>query len=86
MQSSDVTLRIHGLIVLFPLNAGEKRAALLAEVSRLREGGSGEPDSHNAPLQPCRGTISISSIQLPLKVEFVCSARTGISGYLLLKP
>ncbi|XP_056621481.1 anillin, actin binding protein 2 isoform X2 [Triplophysa dalaica] len=55
----------------------EKRAALLAEVSRLREGGSGEPDSHNAPLQPCRGTISISSIQLPLKVEFVCSARTG---------
>ncbi|XP_057204145.1 anillin, actin binding protein 2 isoform X2 [Triplophysa rosa] len=54
----------------------EKRAALLAEVSRLREGGSGEPDSHNAP-QPCRGTVSISSIQLPLKVEFVCSARTG---------
>ncbi|KTF78735.1 hypothetical protein cypCar_00017986, partial [Cyprinus carpio] len=55
----------------------EKRAALLAEVSRLREGESGEPDSQNAPLKPCRGTVSISSIQLPLKVEFVCSARTG---------
>lgn len=63
------------LICLF--NPGEKRAALLAEVSRLREGESGEPDSQNAPLQPCRGTVSISSIQLPLKVEFVCSARTG---------
>ncbi|XP_051580632.1 anillin-like [Myxocyprinus asiaticus] len=55
----------------------EKRAALLAEVSRLREGVSGEQDSSNASLQPCRGTVSISSIQLPLKVEFVCSARTG---------
>lgn len=55
----------------------EKRTALLAEVSRLREGGSEKTDSHNAPLQPCRGTVSISSIQLPLKVEFVCSARTG---------
>ncbi|XP_059421280.1 anillin-like isoform X3 [Carassius carassius] len=59
------------------LVSSEKRTALLAEVSRLREGKSGEPDSQNAPLQPCRGTISISSIQLPLKVEFVCSARTG---------
>ncbi|XP_058608260.1 anillin, actin binding protein 2 isoform X3 [Onychostoma macrolepis] len=59
------------------LVSSEKRAALLAEVSRLREGESGEPDSQNAPLQPCRGTVSIGSIQLPLKVEFVCSARTG---------
>ncbi|XP_016403179.1 actin-binding protein anillin-like [Sinocyclocheilus rhinocerous] len=59
------------------LVSSEKRAALLAEVSRLRESESGEPDSQNAPLQPCRGTVSISSIQLPLKVEFVCSARTG---------
>ncbi|XP_042631552.1 anillin-like [Cyprinus carpio] len=59
------------------LVSSEKRAALQTEVSRLREGESGEPDSQNAPLQPCRGTVSISSIQLPLKVEFVCSARTG---------
>ncbi|XP_077049856.1 anillin, actin binding protein 2 isoform X3 [Siphateles boraxobius] len=59
------------------LVSSEKRAALVAEVSRLREGESGEPESQNAALQPCRGTVSISSIQLPLKVEFVCSARTG---------
>ncbi|XP_048023668.1 anillin isoform X2 [Megalobrama amblycephala] len=59
------------------LVSSEKRAALLAEVSRLREGESGQPESQNASLQACRGTVSISSIQLPLKVEFVCSARTG---------
>ncbi|KAL0968257.1 hypothetical protein UPYG_G00264380 [Umbra pygmaea] len=61
----------------------EKREALLAEVSRLKElgssvsgdGGDGEPDSSQSQL-PCRGTISISNVQLPLKVEFVCSART----------
>ncbi|XP_055790380.1 anillin-like isoform X7 [Salvelinus fontinalis] len=61
----------------------EKRAALLAEVARLKErGGSvsedlegGEGDSSMSQ-QPCRGTVSISSVQLPLKVEFVCSART----------
>lgn len=59
-------------------DAGEKHAALLAEISLLREGGAGrEPDSHPDSLQPCRGTVSISNIQLPLKVEFVCSARTG---------
>ncbi|KAK9958738.1 hypothetical protein ABG768_010843 [Culter alburnus] len=59
------------------LVSSEKRAALLAEVSRLREGESGQPESQNVSLQACRGTVSISSIQLPLKVEFVCSARTG---------
>ncbi|XP_041693192.1 uncharacterized protein LOC121531797 isoform X2 [Coregonus clupeaformis] len=63
----------------------EKRAALLAEVARLRErgrsvseeleGGDGEGDSSMSQ-QPCRGTVSISRVQLPLKVEFVCSART----------
>ncbi|XP_029524096.1 anillin-like isoform X3 [Oncorhynchus nerka] len=63
----------------------EKRAALLAEVARLKErggsvsedleGGGGEGDSGMSQ-QPCRGTVSISSVQLPLKVEFVCSART----------
>uniref|UniRef100_A0A9J8BXY1 Anillin, actin binding protein 2 n=1 Tax=Cyprinus carpio carpio TaxID=630221 RepID=A0A9J8BXY1_CYPCA len=52
-------------------------SCILSPLSKLREGESGEPDSQNAPLQPCRGTVSISSIQLPLKVEFVCSARTG---------
>lgn len=59
-------------------DAGEKHAALLAEISRLREEGAGrEPDLHADRLQPCRGTVSINNIQLPLKVEFVCSARTG---------
>ncbi|CDQ82846.1 unnamed protein product [Oncorhynchus mykiss] len=63
----------------------EKRAALLAEVARLKEkggsvsedleGGDGEGDSGMSQ-QPCRGTVSISRVQLPLKVEFVCSART----------
>ncbi|XP_034160829.2 anillin isoform X1 [Pangasianodon hypophthalmus] len=60
------------------LVSSEKRAALLAEISRLREGGAGrEPDLHPVRLQPCRGTVSINNIQLPLKVEFVCSARTA---------
>nr|XP_046161816.1 anillin-like isoform X5 [Oncorhynchus gorbuscha] len=61
----------------------EKRAALLAEVTRLRErgisgeleGGDGEGDTSMSQ-HPCRGTVSINSVQLPLKVEFVCSART----------
>ncbi|XP_045065178.1 anillin-like isoform X5 [Coregonus clupeaformis] len=63
----------------------EKRAALLAEVTRLRErgssvseeleGGDGEGDSRMSQ-KPCRGTLHINSVQLPLKVEFICSART----------
>ncbi|KAK3548906.1 hypothetical protein QTP70_021707, partial [Hemibagrus guttatus] len=60
------------------LVSSEKHAALLAEISRLREGGAGrQPDSHPDFMQPCRGAFSISNIQLPLKVEFVCSARTA---------
>ncbi|KAM9854734.1 anillin, actin binding protein 2 [Aulostomus maculatus] len=60
----------------------EKRSALLAEVARLREersSDSGEQDRDYVSQQPCRGTISIANIQLPLKVEFVCSShnRTG---------
>ncbi|XP_029552039.1 anillin-like isoform X2 [Salmo trutta] len=59
----------------------EKRAAMLAEVSRLRERGvSGELEDaegdSSMSQQPCRGTVSINSVQLPLKVEFVCSAHT----------
>lgn len=59
------------------LVTGEKRSALLAEVARLRaerNPESGE-DSLHSSLQPCRGTVSISNIQLPLKVEFVCSSH-----------
>ncbi|XP_035498388.2 anillin isoform X5 [Scophthalmus maximus] len=63
----------------------EKRSALLAEVSRLREERNSElgevagEDGEYVSQQPCRGTISITNIQLPLKVEFVCSShsRTG---------
>ncbi|XP_060892312.1 anillin, actin binding protein 2 isoform X9 [Labrus mixtus] len=58
----------------------EKRSALLVEMARLREErnlGSGEAagkDKEYNSQQPCRGTVSISNIQLPLKVEFVCSS------------
>lgn len=59
----------------------EKRSALLTEMARLRgekssESGetSGENKEYNTQ-QPCRGTVSISNIQLPLKVEFVCSSQ-----------
>lgn len=73
--------------------AGEKRSALLAEVTRLREERSSESgeaagkDGHFNSLQPCRGTVSISNIQLPLKVEFVCSSHSkpGTSSRLFFK-
>ncbi|XP_035013143.1 uncharacterized protein si:dkey-30c15.10 isoform X3 [Hippoglossus stenolepis] len=63
----------------------EKRSALLVEVSRLREernsetGGAAGEDKEYVSQQPCRGTVSITNIQLPLKFEFVCSShsRTG---------
>ncbi|CAN9499497.1 unnamed protein product [Ophioblennius macclurei] len=61
----------------------EKRSALLAEASRLREernseGGEGEgaEGEADAAQQACRGTVSISNIQLPLKVAFVCSSHS----------
>uniref|UniRef100_A0A8C2XQ02 Anillin, actin binding protein 2 n=1 Tax=Cyclopterus lumpus TaxID=8103 RepID=A0A8C2XQ02_CYCLU len=59
----------------------EKRSSLLAEVARLREERSAESaeDGEYVSQQACRGTVSITKIQLPLKVEFVCSShkRTG---------
>ncbi|XP_034033046.1 anillin isoform X2 [Thalassophryne amazonica] len=62
----------------------EKRSALLEEIARLREERSSESgeeaeDRDYVSQQPCRGTVSVSNIQLPLKVEYVCSAhnRTG---------
>ncbi|XP_077953207.1 anillin isoform X5 [Gasterosteus aculeatus] len=63
------------------LVSSERRSALLAEVSRLREEGTSESggDGERVSQQPCRGTVRIADIQLPLKVEFVCSShkRTG---------
>ncbi|XP_034541439.1 anillin isoform X3 [Notolabrus celidotus] len=59
----------------------EKRSALLAEMARLREernSGSGE-NKDSISQMPCRGTVSITNIRLPLKVEYVCSSlnRSG---------
>ncbi|XP_054897269.1 anillin isoform X2 [Poeciliopsis prolifica] len=60
----------------------EKRSALLAEVSRLREERSlqseeaPKKDTDYVSQQACRGTINITNIQLPLKVEFVCSSNS----------
>ncbi|XP_068579935.1 anillin, actin binding protein 2 [Cebidichthys violaceus] len=63
------------------LVSSEKRSALLAEVGRLREERSSESgeDGDYVSQQACRGTVGITEIQLPLKVEFVCSShkRTG---------
>uniref|UniRef100_A0A674N058 Anillin, actin binding protein 2 n=1 Tax=Takifugu rubripes TaxID=31033 RepID=A0A674N058_TAKRU len=57
----------------------EKRSALLAEITRLRdERSSGEAsgeDSACVDQQPCRGTVGITNIRLPLKLEFVCSSH-----------
>ncbi|XP_034734446.1 anillin isoform X2 [Etheostoma cragini] len=65
------------------LVSSEKRSALLAEVARLREErnseDAAEEDREAVSQQACRGTVAITNIQLPLKVEFVCSShsRTG---------
>ncbi|XP_072374651.1 anillin-like isoform X2 [Scyliorhinus torazame] len=60
------------------LIASEKRTALLTELRRLKEEGNavsmGETTKLTNGLEPCRGTISISDLRLPLKAEFVCSA------------
>ncbi|XP_062419141.1 anillin, actin binding protein 2 isoform X6 [Pungitius pungitius] len=54
------------------LVSSEKHSALQAEVARLRESGGDDEDGSQ---QPCRGTVRITNIQLPLKVEFVCSSH-----------
>ncbi|MEQ2309832.1 hypothetical protein AMECASPLE_002556 [Ameca splendens] len=60
----------------------EKRSALLAEVARLREERNlqseeaAKEDTDYVSQQACRGTVSITNIQLPLKVEFVCSSHS----------
>ncbi|KAM4028375.1 anillin [Anomaloglossus baeobatrachus] len=52
----------------------EKRAAMLAELNKLKsEGPQKKPNSHGADSTPSRGFISISEIFLPLKADFVCS-------------
>ncbi|KAM3929207.1 anillin [Leptodactylus fuscus] len=56
------------------LVATEKRAALLAEMNKLKgEGPQKKPIPHGNGSAPSRGLISISEIFLPLKADFVCS-------------
>lgn len=80
-HSSFILFPWLGLLVIDLSGSGEKRSALLAEVARLREERSADPgeDGEYVSQQACRGTVSITKIQLPLKVEFVCSShkRTG---------
>ncbi|KAJ8417477.1 hypothetical protein AAFF_G00287040 [Aldrovandia affinis] len=54
----------------------EKRSALLAEVSRLRDAGGCNPASDGPSQEPCRGTVTISHVKLPLKEDFVSSVRS----------
>ncbi|XP_075045564.1 anillin-like isoform X2 [Mixophyes fleayi] len=56
----------------------EKKVALLKELERLRAERSENPESGpTRELTPCRGSVSISDIQLPLKVDYVCSTLRG---------
>ncbi|KAI1904553.1 hypothetical protein AGOR_G00006820 [Albula goreensis] len=59
------------------LLSSEKRSALLAEVARLREVGGCDPSSAGPAhaQNPCRGTVTVSNIKLPLKMDFVSSVR-----------
>ncbi|XP_041123678.1 anillin-like [Polyodon spathula] len=61
------------------LVSSEKRLSLLSELSRLKGMGSQQQGTEPSTKEPCRGTLSISNLRLPLKVEFVCSAlaKTG---------
>ncbi|XP_075139514.1 anillin-like [Leptodactylus fuscus] len=65
----------------------EKKAALLKELERLREGRSEQPlSSPVSELRPCSGSVTISDIRLPLKVDYVCSTimETGPAGHYFL--
>lgn len=56
------------------LVATEKRAALLAEVNKLKsEGPQKKHIPHANDNTPSRGLVSVSEIFLPLKADFVCS-------------
>ncbi|XP_077145143.1 anillin-like isoform X2 [Ranitomeya variabilis] len=69
------------------LLSSEKKAALLKELERLRDGRSEEPPSSpECDLTPCCGSVTISDIRLPLKVDYVCSTilETGPAGHYFL--
>ncbi|XP_033896683.3 anillin-like isoform X5 [Acipenser ruthenus] len=61
------------------LVSSEKRLSLLSELSHLKGMGSQQQGTEPSTKEPCRGTLSISNLRLPLNVEFVSSAlaKTG---------
>ncbi|XP_069073400.1 anillin-like isoform X1 [Pleurodeles waltl] len=71
------------------LVSSEKRVALLNMLTRLKSAespGSASPQSIQG-LEPCRGSVTISDIRLPLKMDYLCSVmnRAGKpSHYFLL--
>ncbi|XP_072278485.1 anillin-like isoform X2 [Pyxicephalus adspersus] len=69
------------------LVSNEKKIALLKELDRLRGERSEELESClSEELKPCRGAVTISDIQLPLKVDYVCKAirDSGSPGHYFL--
>ncbi|XP_040185161.1 anillin-like isoform X2 [Rana temporaria] len=65
----------------------EKKVALLKELDRLRGERSEELEScPSEELRPCHGSVTISDIQLPLKVDYVCKAirDSGSLGHYFL--
>ncbi|XP_066438338.1 anillin-like isoform X2 [Eleutherodactylus coqui] len=69
------------------LLSSEKKAALLKELDHLREERSEQPSSSPvAERRPCRGSVTISDIRLPLKVDYVCSTikDAGLTGHYFL--
>ncbi|KAM5125167.1 anillin-like, partial [Mantella aurantiaca] len=64
----------------------EKKAALLKELERLRDPSEEPPSSLSQELTACRGSVTITDIQLPLKVDYVCKAirDSGSVGHYFL--
>ncbi|XP_078690169.1 anillin-like isoform X3 [Branchiostoma floridae x Branchiostoma belcheri] len=60
------------------LIATQRRLALLAETQRLKNlGPDGEREEAMEGAKPCRGTLTITDIKLPLKGEFLFSLKEG---------
>ncbi|KAM9290569.1 anillin-like, partial [Gastrophryne carolinensis] len=69
------------------LVSAEKRKAILRHLDRLREySGSSESSAASGKMRPCRASVTISNIQLPLKVDYVCTALrdSGSQGHYFL--
>ncbi|XP_078607192.1 anillin-like isoform X1 [Branchiostoma floridae x Branchiostoma japonicum] len=60
------------------LIATQRRLALLAETQRLKNlGPDGEREESMEGAKPCRGTLTITDIKLPLKGEYLFSLKEG---------